>query len=224
MSLNSPYTDPHQLPESAPIFPLSRALLLPRGELPLNIFEPRYIAMIDSALASHRVIGMIQPLPGEADDEARPPKLFPVGCAGRITRFSETGDGRYLITLTGVCRFRVLEEELTLAPFRKCRVAYSEFLTDLEAGAGERDVNRVGMIDMLRRFADVSKLEVDWASINAAPTETLVNALAMMSPFGANEKQTLLEAADLRSRAELLIAFAELDLAQQQGVDRPQFH
>ncbi len=224
MSVNSPYTDPHQLPDTAPIFPLSCALLLPRGELPLNIFEPRYLAMVDAALAADRIIGMIQPLPGEADDESRPSKLFPIGCAGRITRFSETGDGRYLITLTGVCRFRVVEEQPSLAPFRRCRVSYGEFMSDLDAGAGERAVNRVGMIDMLRRFADASKLEVDWASIHAAPTETLVNALAMMSPFGANEKQALLEAPDLKSRADLLIAFAEFDLAQQQGSDRSQFH
>lgn len=224
MSLNWPYTDKALLPETAPIFPLSGVLLLPRGELPLNIFEPRYIAMIDAALAADRIIGMIQPLPNQSETDGKPLKLFPVGCAGRISRFSESGDGRYLVTLTGVCRFRLLEEEAVSTPFRQCRVDYDAYLTDLEAGRGESEVNRVGMIDMLRKFAEFTEFEIDWGSIHAAPSETLVNALAMMSPFGAHEKQTLLETMDLKSRAELLIALAELDLAQQQSTSRSPFH
>lgn len=221
MSVNRPYRDATALPNIVPVFPLTRALLLPRGELPLNIFEPRYIAMIDDAIASERIIGMIQPLPGQDDHVA--PSLFEIGCIGRITRFSETGDGRYLISLTGVARFRVEEELVTPLTYRKCRVSYDDFHIDLEPGAGEDDVDRTGMIRMLREFAESSRLDVDWTSIDAAPNEALVNALAMMSPFGADEKQALLEAVDLKSRAEILVALAELDLAHNSD-DPPQFH
>jgi hypothetical protein len=178
--------------------------------------------MVDDAIASRRIIGMIQPLPGQDESEAAP-TLHKVGCAGRITRFSETGDGRYLISLTGVARFCVEEELEASRAYRQCRVSYDRFLVDLEPGAGEEDVDRPGMIRMLREFAEGSKLEVDWTSIDAAPNEALVNALAMMSPFGASEKQALLEAIDLRSRAEILVALAELDLAQNSD-DPPQFH
>jgi Lon protease-like protein len=190
--------------------------------LPLNIFEPRYVAMIDDAIAGERIIGMIQPLQGQ-DERGPLPPLYKIGCAGRITRFSETGDGRYLISLTGVARFRVEEELEPRSGYRRCRVDYSEFERDLEAGAGEDEVDRSGMIRMLRNFAECAKMEVDWTSIDAAPNEALVNALAMMSPFGADAKQALLEASDLRSRADMLVALAELDLAQD-GNDRPQFH
>lgn len=221
MSVNRPYTDVGQLPRIVPIFPLSGALLLPRGELPLNIFEPRYVAMLDDAIASNRVIGMIQPLPGDETDEK--PELFQVGCAGRLTRFAETGDGRYLITLTGVSRFRTAEEASTDTAYRKFKVDYDEYRADLLPGAGESAVDRDSMIAMLRNFAECSKLEVDWASIDAAPTETLVNALAMMCPFGANEKQALIEAIDLKTRAETLIALAKLDLAQRDD-EEPKWH
>ena len=164
--------------------------------------------MIDRAIAGDRIIGMIQPLEGSEDLETNS-QLYPTGCVGKITRFSETGDGRYLVTLTGVSRFRVAEELEVDTPYRQCRVNYDEFHFDLQAGLGENDVDRGGMIRMLREFAEYSKLEVDWASIDAAPSEALVNALAMMSPFGPNEKQALLEATDLKSRAEMLIALAE---------------
>lgn len=222
MSLNRPYASVAELPAILPLFPLSGALLLPRGELPLNIFEPRYVAMIDQAIAGARLIGMVQPSQEDGPALDAPP-LFRVGCAGRITRLIETGDGRYLITLTGVARFRILEEIDSPTPFRESRVVFTEFAGDLEAGAGERSVDRESMVAMLRTFAECSKLEVDWASIDAAPTETLVNALAMMSPFSANDKQALLEAKDLRTRAETLVALAKLDLAQRAG-DRPQWH
>jgi uncharacterized protein len=222
--VNNVYDDADVLPRIVPVFPLSRVLLLPRGELPLNIFEPRYLAMTDAAIAGTRMIGMIQPLPGE-DESDGPPRLHSIGCLGRITRFSETGDGRYLLSLTGVCRFRIEAEVTQGAPYRSCRVSYDEFAADLDAGAGEDTVDRAQIVDTLRKFADMSQLEVDWASIDSAPTETLVNALAMMSPFGAREKQTLLEATSLNARAQLLVAIAEIDLAQQQrGGERPQFH
>lgn len=221
MSLNHPFVAISELPEVLPLFPLTGAVLLPRGELPLNIFEPRYLAMTDDAIAGARLIGMIQPLPGEESADA--PRLYDIGCAGRLTRFSETGDGRYLITLTGVARFRIVEELNVDTAYRQFRVRYDEFAADLTPGAGESAVDRESMVSMLRNFAECSKLEVDWASIDAAPTETLVNALAMMSPFGANDKQALIEAIDLKTRAETLVALARLDLAQRGG-DRPQWH
>jgi Lon protease-like protein len=215
MSLNCPYTDIRELPEILPVFPLAGAVLLPRGELPLNVFEPRYVAMIDAAISDERLIGMIQPL--QSGNGATPPRLFQIGCAGRITRFAETGDGRYLITLTGVARFRIGEEVTEHTPYRRFKVNYEGFQPDLLPGAGENAVDRESMVAMLRSFAESSKLEIDWASIDAAPTETLVNALAMMSPFGANEKQALVEAIDLKTRAETLVALAKLDLAQREG-------
>jgi uncharacterized protein len=221
MSLNLPYSDIRELPESLPVFPLAGAVLLPRGELPLNVFEPRYVRMVDEALTGDRLIGMIQPLP--SGNGATPPPLYQIGCAGRITRFSETGDGRYLITLTGVSRFRTVEELTGAEPYRRFRVDYAGFGADLLPGAGENAVDRESMISMLRTFAESSKLEVDWSSIDAAPTETLVNALAMMSPFGSNEKQALVEAIDLKTRAETLVALAKLDLAERDDM-RPQWH
>ncbi|MBI1981170.1 MAG: LON peptidase substrate-binding domain-containing protein [Methylocystis sp.] len=222
MSLNRPYADVCELPVFLPLFPLSGAILLPRGELPLNVFEPRYLAMVDDTIAGARLIGMIQPLPGE-ETAAEATQLYDVGCAGRLTRLAETGDGRYLVTLTGIARFRVLEELKVRTPYRQCRVNYDEFAEDLTTGAGADAVDRESMVSMLRNFAECSKLEVDWASIDAAPTETLVNALAMMCPFGANDKQALIEAIDLKTRAETLVALAKLDLAQRNG-DRPQWH
>jgi uncharacterized protein len=221
MSFNHPYSDIRELPDVLPVFPLTGAVLLPRGELPLNIFEPRYVQMVDDAIAGERLIGMIQPLP--SGNGATPPPLFQIGCAGRITRFAETGDGRYLITLTGVIRFRIDAELTDGAAYRRFGVRYTGFEEDLLPGAGENAVDRESMIAMLRTFAESSKLEVDWASIDAAPTETLVNALAMMSPFGANEKQALVEAIDLKTRAETLVTLARLDLAQRDG-ERPQWH
>ncbi|MCX7900041.1 MAG: LON peptidase substrate-binding domain-containing protein [Methylocystis sp.] len=222
MSLNKPYTSIAELPATLPVFPLSGALLLPRGELPLNIFEPRYVAMVDDAMRGDRMIGMIQPL--DADDAASSAsRLSTVGCAGRITRLAETGDGRYLITLTGVTRYATVEELDVETPYRQFRVAYDEFSSDLLPGAGEKAVDRESMVAMLRNFAECSKLEVDWPSIDAAPTETLVNALAMMCPFGANEKQALVEAKDLKTRAETLVTLARIDLAQRNG-EQPQWH
>jgi Lon protease-like protein len=222
MSLNNPYAVIDELPETLPLFPLSGVLLLPRGELPLNIFESRYVAMIDDAVAGNRLIGVIQPMPNGDGALANPP-LFEIGCVGRLTRFAETGDGRYLITLTGVARFRIRADLAVDSPYRQFRVSYDGFQSDLTPGAGENAVDRESMVAMLRNFAEYSKLEVDWASIDAAPTETLVNALAMMSPFGANEKQALVEAIDLKTRAETLVTLAKIDMAQR-GDDRQQWH
>ena len=136
MGINAVYKGPHDLPDTIPVFPLLGALLLPRGQMPLNIFEPRYLAMVDAALRTDRVIGMIQPEPDDGGD-ALVPRLYPVGCAGRITHYEETGDGRYIITLTGVARFRVEDEVATETPFRLCRVSFEPFSADFLARAGE---------------------------------------------------------------------------------------
>lgn len=219
MTMNRPYLSTDELPQTLRLMPLAGALLLPRGELPLNIFEPRYLAMVDAALASDRLVGMVQPAMRPGADSPTP--LCEIGCAGRLTRLAETGDGRYLVTLCGVGRYRILAEIENDEPYRSARVDFTPFARDLEAGAGEAAVDRLRMIEMLRSFASSSRLEVDWTSIDAAPTETLVNALAMMSPFGAREKQSLLEAEDLKTRAEILIALAQFDLAQAQSAMPP---
>lgn len=217
MGLNKPYRRPEDLPAVIPVFPLEGALLLPRGELPLNIFEPRYLRMIDDALRSDRIIGMIQPEAGEDGTSAAGPGLLSCGCAGRITAFGESGDGRYMMTLTGVARYRVVEELAAVTPYRQCRVDFSAFAVDFMPGEGEEDVDRAGVLKTLRDFAEAHGLTVDWRGIDAAPNDALVNALAMMSPFGAREKQALLEAVDLKTRADVLIAIAEIDLARRDG-------
>jgi hypothetical protein len=184
--------------------------------MPLNIFEPRYLAMIDDALKGERMIGMIQP-DADSGGAASTPKLYRVGCAGRITQFAETGDGRYLITLVGVARFRI-EEELPVATlYRQCRVSFAPFEADFTARAGEEQVDRAGVLRALREFVEAADVRVDWEGIDQAPNEALVNALCMMSPFGAREKQALLEAPDLKRRAEVLIAITEIELARSGG-------
>ena len=218
MGMNKPYAGPDDAPATIPIFPLEGALLLPRGEMPLNIFEPRYIQMIDDAIRTHRVIGMVQPeAPEEDARDGLRPSLYACGCAGRITAFGETADGRYLLTLTGIARYRIVEELAADTPYRQCRVDYTDFAHDFVPGEGEEDVDRVGVIKTLKDFAKAHGLSVDWRGIDAAPNDALVNALAMMSPFGSREKQALLEAVDLKSRAEVLIAIAEIDLARREG-------
>jgi uncharacterized protein len=202
-----------EMPGVLPLFPLSGALLLPRGQLPLNIFEPRYVAMIDDALKTHRMIGMIQPDP-EAGDEPPAPSLFKVGCAGRISQFAEADEGRYLIVLTGLARFTVVDEIAAVTPYRQGRVDFQPFAGDFEPRAGEDHVDRSGVLKALRDFAEDRDLQVDWKSINDAPNEALVNSLAMMSPFGPREKQALLEAGDLKGRAEVLVAITEVELAR----------
>jgi uncharacterized protein len=214
MPMNVSYSGPSDLPDVIPVFPLPGALLLPRGQMPLNIFEPRYLAMIDDALRSgHRLIGMIQPDESGSAHQHQP-NLYEVGCVGRITQFAESGDGRYLIQLTGVARFR-LEEELNVdTPYRQCRVIYVPFMDDFTPRKGEDEVDRDSLLHALADFLKANDLKADWDGIKNAPNEALVNALAMMSPYGTAEKQALLEAPDLKTRAEILIAVTEMDLAK----------
>ena len=214
MPMNAEYQQPGDLAEVIPVFPLPGALLLPRGQMPLNIFEPRYLAMIDDALrAGHRLIGMIQPdsaHPGPAEK----PNLFKIGCVGRITQIAETGDGRYLIQLTGIARFRIDEELAVMTPYRQCRVVYTPFADDFIARKGEEAVDRERLLRSLSEFLRANDLKADWEGIENAPNEALVNALAMMSPYGTAEKQALLEAPDLKTRAEILVAMTEIELAK----------
>jgi len=221
MPINAEYHGPADLPEVIPVFPLSGALLLPRGQMPLNIFEPRYLAMVDDAFRDgHRLIGMIQPDVTHSSNEERP-VLFRVGCAGRITQLAESGDGRYLLELTGISRFKVLEEMSVLTPYRQCRVDYFAFLDDFTARKGEDDVDRRALLVALTAFLKANNLKVDWDGVESAPNEALVNALAMMSPFGPAEKQAMLEAPDLKTRAEILIAVTEMDLAKKRTSGDP---
>ncbi|MDR7038699.1 MULTISPECIES: LON peptidase substrate-binding domain-containing protein [Methylobacterium] len=216
MSTHAGFKGPADCPAVIPVFPLPGALLLPRGQMPLNIFEPRYLAMVDDALRTDRIIGMIQP-DAEGGGSPMAPRLYRVGCAGRVTQFAETGDGRYLISLTGISRFRVESELATTTAYRRCHVSYDDFGLDFEARAGEDAVDREGVLKALRDFVDSNDLKVDWAGIDEAPNEALVNALCMMSPFGVREKQAMLEAPDLKTRAEVLIAVTEMELVRGSG-------
>ncbi len=165
MSINKPYRGPDELPDSIPVFPLEGALLLPRGEMPLSVFEPRYLQMVDDALRTHRLIGMVQP-EAEEQEGFRPP-LYRCGCAGRITAFGETGDGRYILTLTGVARYLIVDELVADTPYRQCRVTFSPFTADFEEGEGEAEVDRAAVLKTLRDFAEANALKVDWRGIES---------------------------------------------------------
>ena len=204
-----PYRRLEDLPDPLPIFPLSGALLLPRGELPLNIFEPRYLAMIDAALAGDRVIGMIQPC--EPETKVLKPALMAVGCAGRITGFRETEDGRCLITLTGICRFAIARELDVPTPFRQVAPDYVPFIADLRPPSDTGwEFPRDRLMLALKTYLSDRNLQADWESMTSAPAEALVNALAMLCPFEPAEKQALLEAIGWPERVETLIALLEM--------------
>ena len=221
MPMNAEYRGPIDLPGVIPVFPLPGALLLPRGQMPLNIFEPRYLAMIDDALRDgHRLIGMIQP--DAAHSAANKPPLYKIGCVGRITQLAESGDGRYLLELTGVARFRIEDELTANTAYRQCRVTYAPFADDFIPRKGEEEVDRKALLHALKDFMKANDLKADWEDIDKAPNEALVNALSMMSPYGPPEKQALLEAPDLKTRAELLVAITEIELAKKNIEGEPQ--
>jgi len=198
------------LPDLIPVFPLPGALLLPRGRLPLNIFEPRYLAMLDDALKSdHRLIGMVQP----SDGQSQPPRLHAIGCAGRVTSLSETEDGRYLIVLTGISRFRIREEVEGFTPYRRVRADWSGFDADLERPTEMPAFDKDEFLGLLRRYFEVANLSSDWESVREADPEMLVDSLSMMCPFAVEEKQALLEAPDLPARAETLTTLMRFAIA-----------
>ena len=213
---NARYRTAEDFPDIMPVFPLAGALLLPGSQLPLNIFEPRYLAMADRALGHGRTICMVQPAEASHDPFQDAQPLLSVGCIGRITSFSETGDGRYLISLAGICRGRLIEEvPRGEALFRSFRIA--PFLADLSVSEEEGDVDRQSLMNVFRAYLDINHLEADWESIGRAGNLALVNSLCMMSPFGAPEKQALLEADSLKARSTALITMLQMLLARTMG-------
>jgi Lon protease-like protein len=208
------YHNIDNLPKAVAVFPLSGVLLLPRGQLPLNVFEPRYLTMVDDALAGNRLIGMIQPT--EHEDKTLKPALSSVGCVGRLSSYRETDDGRYLITLTGICRFKVAEELSVATPYRQVQADFAPFASDL-AASQEADFPRERLFDALKTFLAKRDLKADWQSVMNAPAETLVNALSMLCPFEPAEKQALLEAHGWEERVAILTALLEMASAAPGG-------
>ena len=219
MGITDRYEKPADLPPRLALFPLRGAILLPRATLPLNVFEPRYLAMIEDAMSGSRVIGIIQPSDRSEEAEAQESPdgksfgLRRVGCAGRITSYQELDDGRFIITLTGIARFDVLDEATTPKPYRVVTVSYDRFANDLSAGLGEDMVDRPKLLKVLKAYLETNRLKADWNAVLRASNEFLINVLSVMSPYGAEEKQALLEADDLKARADVLVALAEMELA-----------
>ena len=199
------------LPETIPVFPLPGALLLPRARLPLNIFEPRYLAMLEDTLkTTHRLIGMIQPI---VMPEGRSTgRLHQIGCAGRVTAFQETDDGRYLITLSGASRFRIGELQEGFPPYLRADVDWSSFERDLGRTERDPDFDRPAFLQVLARFFDTAQLSSDWDSLKEADVELLINSLSILCPFDPEEKQALLEAPTLSNRRETLVTLMEFAL------------
>lgn len=203
------------LPRVIPLFPLSGALLLPRVHFPLNVFEQRYLAMVDDALAGDRLIGMIQPRTSEFDDHT--PEIYQVGCAGRLTQFSETNDGRYGIVLTGICRFTVQSELDVTTPYRQAAVSWAEHMDDIVPPVEDAAIDREGITNSLDSYFAKFGKQPDISSLDNAPAESLVNSLASICPFGLEEKQALLEAANLTARAEILSGLIQMAIAEDRG-------
>lgn len=198
------------LPDSIPIFPLPGALLLPRSRLPLHFFEPRYLAMLDDALKTEsRLIGMVQPA---GSPEGAVKRLHAIGCAGRVTAFSETEDGRYMVTLSGMSRFRIKREVEGFTPYRRCEVDWTGFGADLGPEETDAGFDRDRLMDLLQRFFEDKGLNTDWDSLREADTELLVNSLSMLCPFDPEDRQALLEAPSLTTRRETLVTLIEYSL------------
>ncbi len=204
------------LPDSLPVFPLAGALLLPRARLPLHVFEPRYLAMLEDVLKTpQRLIGLIQPAAGDDD----PPRLHDVGCAGRVTAFSEGNDGRYMITLTGISRFRLHEEVQGFTPYRKWRVSWREFEKDMGPSESDPGFDRPAFMDLLGRYFQTRDLQTDWESLEKADDEMLINSLSMLVPLDAEDRQALLEAQTLSHRRDTLATLLDFALRSGRGED-----
>jgi Lon protease-like protein len=204
------------LPSVLPIFPLEGALLLPHGHLPLHIFEPRYRNMIDEALGQQRIVGMIQPRGSHAQPVPEDATLFPTGCAGRIVSFSETEDGRFLITLKGLCRFRVVEELPPRRGFRRVTPDFSCFREDF-AELSDDGIDRASLVRSARTYLEQKGITCDWNAVDAAPASALVNTFAMTCPFEPREKQALLECSDLAARSGMLVSLFTMGVLEQDG-------
>ncbi len=208
------------LPDVLAVFPLEGVLLLPRGRLPLNVFESRYVNMVDAALKSDRMIGMIQPRHGGASGASGDGLLYKIGCGGRIISFQETLDERYEITLEGVCRFETAEELAPLDGYRQVRPNWEPFAGDMESEpSGHLDHDRIQ--NSVRQFFDLHGIKADWDVISATTDENLIASLTMGCPFAGNEKQALLEAAGLTERANVLISLIEMALLENKSEDIP---
>ncbi|MEO5805334.1 LON peptidase substrate-binding domain-containing protein [Devosia sp.] len=207
-------TSPADLPKSVPVFPLTGALLLPFSHRPLNIFEPRYIEMVDAALRTNRLIGLIQPEDtAEESPKGRSP-LQRIGCVGRLSHFEENSEGRYFIILEGITRFRLTSELTVMTPYRQCLISAEDFSSDFQRTYGEEKVDRDRFVKMMRDYAEFANFELNWDEIERTGTADLINFCCMVSPYGAAEKQVLLEAQTLEERAETLIAMTEVEMAR----------
>jgi Lon protease-like protein len=209
-----PPTSPAELPEHIPLFPLSGALLLPFSHRPLNIFEPRYLQMVDDALAGNRLIGLIQPQDTSEESPRGRAPLQSVGTLGRLTHWEEHGEGKYFIILEGVTRFELGTELTVMTPYRQAMISAERFALDFEHAHGEDKVDRDRFLKMMKDYAEFANFELNWDEINKTGTADLVNFCCMVSPYGAREKQVLLEATSLQDRAETLIALAEFEMAK----------
>ena len=201
------------LPDTIPLFPLSGAIVVPRGRLPLNIFEPRYLAMLEDVLKTReRLIGMIQPVDKDPEGE-----LHAIGCAGRVTGFNEAKDGRYMITLTGVSRFRLQEQVEGFTPYLRGRIDWQGFARDLGGVEHITSFDRERFLDLLQRFFTAQELESDWDNLTKAEPEMLINSLSMLAPFSPEDKQALLEAPTLADRRDTLVTLMEFVLRRVEG-------
>jgi uncharacterized protein len=209
--------NPSDLPRTIPVFPLSGALLLPFAQRPLNVFEPRYIEMVDAALRGDRLIGLIQPEDTSEESPRGRAPLQRIGCLGRLTHFEESGEGRYFIILDGICRFEVVNELTVMTPYRQVQIDASRFATDFDRSFGEEAVDRQRFLKMMRDYAEFGDFDLNWKEIEQTGTADLVNFCCMVSPYGAAEKQLLLEADSLTERAETLIAMAEVEMMAKEG-------
>ncbi|MDC9822259.1 LON peptidase substrate-binding domain-containing protein [Devosia sp. ZB163] len=205
---------PADIPASIPVFPLSGALLLPFARRPLNVFEPRYVEMVDHALKGDRLIGLIQPLDASEESPQGEAPLEKIGTIGRITHFEEVEEARYFIILEGLTRFELIKEVPTMTPFRRAMVSTEAFVSDFDREYGEEAVDRTRFLRMMKDYAEFGNFDLNWDEIEKTGTADLVNFCCMVSPYGAAEKQALLEAQSLEARAETLIAMAEFEMAK----------
>ena len=230
MKITERYKSVRDVASVLPVFPLRGCILLPRAALPLNIFEPRYLAMFEAAISSHRLVAIVQPQrvspaandDSDEDSDRESPvgsdiALRATGCVGRITAFQEMDDNRLIVSLSGVARCDIVEEATRDTPYRSFQVSIERFAEDLSPGLGEQHIPREQLLSTLKRFLEARNLKADWTSISRSGSETLVNSLSVMSPYGPEEKQALLDAPNLKARAEMLIALAEMELAANGG-------
>ena len=216
MILAERYKTPADLPREIAVFPLQGAILLPRSALPLNVFEPRYLQMLDDVISGSRILGIIQPAVSDSPSESplgKSTSLRTIGCAGRVTGYEELADGRLTVIVTGVCRFKVESELATTTPYRQMLVSYAPFAHDLTPGSGEDEIDREELLEALRTYVEAKRLQADWKSIEKTGTEVLVNALSLTSPYGPEEKQALLETPTLKERVKALLALSKMEIA-----------